>query len=104
MLALRKREETKRNGIGGWPSGRDDLHAACVTEWARAKRLDGVVWTALPPKWNDENGRVPTEAEVLDYLSAQPSEAAGESLRYIRDAPPQIQTPYRIALATLVGA
>lgn len=104
MAALRAREETKLDWIGRWPSGRDDHYAPDIGKWAQAKQLDGVVWAALPPKWGDENGRIPTEPEVLDYLSALPSEAAREPFRYIRNAPRQIRTPYRIALAKLVGA
>lgn len=104
IAALRAREETKLDWIGSWRSDRDILHATGIGEWAKAKQLDGVVWTALPPKWGDENGRTPTEAEVLVYLSALPSEAAEEPFRYIRNAPRQIQTPYREALAKLVGA
>ena len=102
--ALRKREGTKPDWIGRWPSVRDDRYAYDIGKWATAKRLDGVVWTGLPPKWGDENGRIPTKDEVLDYLSALPSEAASEPLKYLRNAPLQIQTPYRAALAKLVGA
>ena len=60
--------------------------------------------TALPPKWSEENGRIPTEAEVMGYLSTLSGEAAREPFRYIRNAPRQIRTPYREALAKLVGA
>jgi len=104
VAALRAREGTKVDSIGRWPSDRNDLHAPMIGEWARAKQLDGVVWTALPPKWSDENGRIPTEEEVLGYISTLPTEAASEAVRYIRNAPRQIETPYRPALTKLVGA
>lgn len=102
--ALRAREGTKPGWIGRWPSHRDDRYANDIGEWARAKDLDGVVWTALPPKWGEENGRIPTVVEVMEYLSALTNETAQEPFKYIRNAPPQIRTPYRESLARLVGA
>ena len=41
-----------------------------IDKWAKALQIDVVVWTALPPKFNDENGRIPTAAEVVTYSSA----------------------------------
>lgn len=102
--ALRAREGTKLDWIGRWPSDSGDRYAAGISEWARAKDLDGVVWTALPPKWGGENGRTPTEVEVTSYLSALTAEEAREPFKYIRCAPPQIRTPYREALERLAGA
>lgn len=104
MAALRAREGTKPGWIGRWPSDSNNAYAADFGEWAQGKKLDGVVWTALPPKWGDENGRIPTEAEVVGYLSGLPNEAAYEPFKYIRNAPSQIRTPYRVAMEKLVGA
>ncbi|MBO9576584.1 MAG: hypothetical protein J7494_12675 [Sphingobium sp.] len=102
--ALRKRENTRADWIGCWPGDGSGQLAAQIGEWAIGKGLDGVVWTGLPPKWADENGRIPTEVEVVGYLSALPADAAVEPFRYIRNAPAQIRTPYRKALMKLVGA
>lgn len=102
--ALRVREGTKLEWIGHWPSDGHDRYSAGIGAWARAKNLDGVVWTALPPTWGDENGRIPTEVEVTNYLSALTAEEAREPFKYIRNAPPQIRTPYREALDRLAGA
>jgi hypothetical protein len=102
--ALRKREKTNSARIGRWPPNTDNLIAANISSWARDKGLDGVVWTALPSKWADEDNRVPTEDEVVAYLSALSGDAAIEPFKYIRNAPPQIQTPYRPAPMKVVGA
>ncbi|WP_371432467.1 hypothetical protein [Novosphingobium sp.] len=104
MAALRKRENTKSAWIGRWPTGIGSLFEAEISEWAAGKGLDGVVWTAIPPKWNNEDGRVPTEDEVVSYLTGLQGAATIEPFKYVRNAPPQIQTPYRPALARVVGA
>lgn len=98
--SLRVRERTVRKWIGAWspdtkPTGQ--LQAQ-IEAWALPKGLIGVVWTALPAKWDDVE-RVPQLAEVLAYLSSLAPDARALAKRYILDAPPQIATPYRPALA-----
>jgi len=94
---LRKREKTKTEWIGRWPQANQasDLHSEIIAEWARAKGLDGVVWTAIPPKWNEENGCVPSLDDILTHLERLGSAKANDAIKYIRRAPRQIETPFR---------
>jgi hypothetical protein len=53
---LAKREGTGVKNIGCWPDEVLPKEVGEVVEaWAKGRALDGVVWTALPPKFNDED-------------------------------------------------
>ena len=104
VSALRVRENTKSAWIGRWPCRSPDTYSGEIGKWAARKELDGVVWTAIPPKWADEDGRIPSEQEVVDYLASLTGDEAVEPFEYIRRAPEQIQTPYRATLMKLAGA
>jgi hypothetical protein len=54
-----------------------------------------VVWTALPPKFNDQSGRIPTVDEVISFLQNLPQERQKNAEEYIRKTPRQIDTKYR---------
>lgn len=104
VAALRRREKTKSDWIGRWPaSSRPYPYNDEIGPWAEAQGVDAVVWTAIPPKWDDENGRIPSEDEVVTHLSRLSGAARDEPYKYIRQAPGQIQTPYRQALSIVVG-
>jgi hypothetical protein len=66
-----------------------------LPQWAASRGVDSVVWTALPCKFNGENGRRPTVEEGLAHLSGLTGRLRDEAERYIRFAPKQIDTPYR---------
>ncbi|MDR6846985.1 hypothetical protein [Sphingomonas sp. BE137] len=104
VSALRAREKTKSAWIGRWPSEGADQYSDEIGEWATRKGLDGVVWTAIPPKWADEDGRAPSKEEVVGYLASLTDDEAVEPFKYVRRAPEQIQTPYRPTLMKFVGA
>jgi len=101
--ALRVREGTTRTNIGCWPGGSLDEASAIIGPWAEAHELAGVVWTALPPKWNDTNGRFPSEEELLDYLSSLTGPLRQKAEQYVRCAPAAIRTPYRAAIEAALG-
>lgn len=102
--SLRKREGTATKFIGSWrlgdssPPSISNLH-----EWAVAKRADCVVWTALPPKFNGTNGRIPSLEEELEHLRALNAPASGEAEEYVRKTPAQIRTPYGAAFEESLG-
>jgi len=73
-----------------------------IATWANGKKLDGVVWTILPPKLGNAE-RVPTRAEVTNYLSTLAGRKLQRAQDYIRYAPPQIRTNYRAAIETKLG-
>ena len=100
--ALAERERIKdMRWIGSWPTlphRTADEYTAIVREWANLRPIDGVVWTALRPRWSRENGRVPELSEVLQYLKGLSPEALDSAAEYIRKAPGQIETKYRATL------
>ncbi|MSR15642.1 MAG: hypothetical protein EXR86_14015 [Gammaproteobacteria bacterium] len=70
-----------------------------IEMWAAQKpEIEAVVWTALPPKFDKENGRMPTEQEVVAYLQTLNGQQRDDAEKYVRCAPPRIRTPYRIAI------
>lgn len=95
--ALRKRESCNSNDIGSWAAGEASPQLVLgLPEWAHARGIDAVVWTALPPKFGDPNtGNAPTEEEVVHYLSNLTGAVRDTAERYIRNAPRQIDTAYR---------
>ena len=102
--ALCQRENPKctRNArsmeiIGYWSAAArtDDEFSPVIGEWATQRNLDGVVWTALKPKWNEERGVVPTIEQVLERLRGLSGEPRDAAERYIRLAPGQVRTSYR---------
>jgi len=70
--------------------------------WLEQHGLDAVVWTALPPKF-DEAEQFPSEAQVLTYLESLRGPARVNAERYIRKAPVQIDTNFRRAIAAKLG-
>jgi hypothetical protein len=90
-----------REGCHARHIGRSDAtfpYGERVQAWATARGLSGVVWTALPPKWNEENGRSPSLAELKTYLRELPADARSRAMEYIEKAPAQIATRYRAEL------
>jgi hypothetical protein len=103
-----KRELARREGIeprhtdsniGFWTPERASPHleAEKIGAWAKECNLDGVVWTALRPKFGNAY-RIPTEREIVDYLAGLKGEVRTQAETYCRLAPPQIRTPYRAAI------
>lgn len=101
--ALCKREGTKLQYIGYWPNA-DQIQSevfSLIGNWAEQHSLHGVVWTALPPRWNDTNGVVPTIEQVLKYLRGPGDRSAAE--QYVRNTPLQVRTTYRGRIEAELG-
>jgi len=104
--ALRIREgRTRRQWIGRWSgaASEGDSITELISEWGQAVGLDGVVWTALPPKFNGEEGRVPTVLEAIDYLDSLKGTTRVWAEEYVRRTPPQVRTRYRITIEERLG-
>jgi hypothetical protein len=94
--ALRKREKSNSSSIASWSTG--DAAPALVldlTEWARTRGVQSVIWTALPSRFRETDGLAPTADEVVTYLKALTGQTREDAERYIRRAPLQIDTVYR---------
>lgn len=96
--ALRLREgvsPSDAHRIGAWSiSDAPPQLIFDLPEWARTRGVSGVVWTALPSKFAGTE-RTPTEDEVVHYLGQLTGAARASAERYVRQAPTQIDTPYR---------
>lgn len=109
---LRRRERSRRGTIGAWspggsaawgePPGAVAVHGA-IARWARERGLAGVVWTALPPRFRGETGRVPSRDGVVDHLASLRGARRVRAERYVRRAPRQVRTPYREAIERRLG-
>jgi hypothetical protein len=111
---LRKREGTIASEIGFVEpaSGRQSDVAmerhpqavATIAAWAEASGYGAAIWTALESNF-DESGKggepfsVTAAIRYLEALNAKDSAAFARALAYIRNAPPEVQTPVRDAVA-----
>ena len=94
--ALQARERCGPGGVKEWSTGEAEPRDIIgLAEWARARRIESVVWTALGPKFGGRDGVVPTIGQVIEHLSQLDDAARSNAERYIRRAPRQIDTPYR---------
>ena len=93
---LRAREDTTTTRIGTWQIGEvAPERIPDLPSWAKDKGATAVIWTALPPKFQNENSRVPTIEEALEFLQSLNPEKQKSAEEYIRKAPKQVRTPYR---------
>lgn len=101
--ALCQREKTKPKNIGYWSAAdRTEVEVSrLIGSWAAQHNLEGVVWTALPPKWNSQSGVVPTIEQVLECL--RECGAGSKAERYVRKTPPQVRTAYRARIEAELG-
>jgi hypothetical protein len=102
--ALRRREGTSRDHphIASWTTGDAEPTLFPLAEWASAKHIRSVIWTALPPKIGGVE-RTPSEADILEHLRSLRGAERDNAERYIRRAPPQIDTPIRRAIEAEFG-
>ncbi|MER8632295.1 hypothetical protein NKH55_21305 [Mesorhizobium opportunistum] len=99
MLAAR--EHTDDLGrIGRWsPVGKGDYPGLdVIAAWATERRIDGVVWTALPPGLKDSRGTKPALQDLIAHINGLTVEQRGSAAEYVEKTPKQIATAYRSAL------
>lgn len=103
--ALRNREGNPPiEHIGCWSVGEPSPRSIPgLSEWALAHGLNAVIWTAIPPKFAGEVGRLPQIEEVLDHLRRLVGAERDNAERYIRLAPRQIDTDYRRKIEAELG-
>jgi hypothetical protein len=83
--------------VGAWQAS-DGVPPATLStlgQWAQSCGLDGVVWTALPPKFDGRDGYRATADELLTYLAGLEGRKREVAEEYVRNAPAQIDTAYR---------
>lgn len=101
---LRDREETAKRYIGHWVSGNNSPSDICeLADWAESKSVKAVVWTALPPRFRDENGTAPSIHEAIEYLLKLNPDKREPAEEYVRKTPLQIRTKYRVEFEEKLG-
>lgn len=106
---LRRREQIPSSQplcIGSVSKGNHDRrcpHAAAIGAWAAAQGLDGVVWTALPPRFQGTNGVAPHQEAALHYLQQLPPDQRLHAEHYVRSTPLFVATQLRTALVDELG-
>jgi hypothetical protein len=97
------RPEDRGSRVGAWQRREPAPEAIPeLAEWAQARGIEAVVWTALGPRFK---GRAitPSAEEVVEYLRGLAGAVRSEAERYVRSAPRQINTAYRRRIETELG-
>jgi hypothetical protein len=100
---LARRERTTLQNIDQWSTGDPDPpNIADLGAWATRQGIDDVIWTALGPRFEDEDGRVPTVGQAVAYLRKLSGEGkAAGAKEYVRRAP--VDTAYRRRIVRSLG-
>lgn len=103
--ALRHREgKILRQRIGGWSLGQQSPgEIYSLATWAESQGIEHVLWTALPPKFDEEDNRIPSAEDVVSYLRALDGSIRDKAEAYVRHAPRQIDTDYRRRIEAELG-
>jgi len=70
-----------------------------ILPWLSSSGYDAVVWTALPSNYSKQQSHVFTVPHAIAYLRSLPTAPRDNALDYIRNAPPEVETALRKALA-----
>jgi hypothetical protein len=99
------KSENVQKYIGWWSQDSDSggPFVAMIREWATQRAVDGIVWTALPPKFEGKEDRVPTAQEVVTFLRRLPHEKRRHAEEYVRRVPLQIDTETRRVIEVELG-
>lgn len=71
-----------------------------ISAWATEFAMDGVIWTAIPPRFLD--GKDFSVVAAVDYLAGLEEPIKAIALAYIRNAQPEVATPVRERVARLL--
>lgn len=102
--ALRQREgipDERVDGVGLLVI--DEMPEGELAEWAQGQGIEAVIWTALPARSADMEGRAPTVTEAIVYLDSLTGETRDHARDYIKAVPEQIDTVYRRAIVKALG-
>lgn len=103
LLRLREKIPSSRpRSVGSYAKGMSVPRlpfAEDIASWACQQQLDGVVWTALPPRSLGMECRVPTLDEALHYFQQLPPAQRQHAELYVRSAPRFIATELRQVLS-----
>ena len=92
-----KKKDRILEDIGCWDSETNSDPPECIPgldEWARARKLDSVVWTDLSSDFNGKT-ECPSVEDVIKYLRGLQGSRYCSAKEYVQRAPPQIDTDFR---------
>ena len=74
-----------------------------IREWLQELRMDGAIWTALPPKDQYCKQVLMTPDQAVAYVRGLCPQAKRRAEEYVRNAPDQIETQIRKRLRDVFG-
>lgn len=95
-----------RFSIGYWSSNLCESHGRYskqISEWAKNKELDGVVWTNLKYGFQSSRDALPTINEVINHFRCLPYEKKLMAEEYVRKTPAQVRTVFREKIEIELG-
>lgn len=100
--------DPKMKAIGFWDGGsgeRHGLEADTIAAWAERLGLSGAVWTNLQFGFKGKGKRnvMPGGPDVIEFLRKLDDEKRPVAEGYVRQAPAQIDTPYRRLIEKELG-
>jgi hypothetical protein len=101
---LRSREGTTADNIARavvTPQAASSIERAAddpILAWARLKKLDAVVWTALKRNFKERTGQPFSVGAVVSYVKTLKPESKVKAAEYVWRAPDFVKTPVRSAL------
>ena len=103
-IAERNIDSWSKDNIGRWSNDKaDPTDIPGLGAWATDRDIQHVIWTALRPKFCDLPV-APTEDQAVAYLRRLSDEGrAAEAEKYVRRAPPQVDTAYRRRIVRCLG-
>ena len=103
ILNLAIREGSGRKSIGYYNKSENKIYPSDfefideLKKWIAQNDFDAVIWTNLKEEWKKLNTKINPDKRV-DYLQELKGITAAKAEEYIRKAPIQIKTKYRILI------
>jgi hypothetical protein len=102
---LRSREGTTRSNIGFLfvdgsrePQARDQERVTAIQTWATGAGVDVVVWTDLPPNFEEVCGKAFSIEHAIAHVRSLEAPTKAGAAEYVWRAPNFVNTPLRAAL------
>lgn len=104
MLAAREKVAPGHpEWIGTIPAADGAATRPDIAAWLASRHVDAAVWTALPPKFDNTEGRMPSAQEVVARLEGMTGDTREAAQFYVRRTPAHIDTRYRRLIAARLG-
>lgn len=94
---LRIREgKIKHKYVGFWKEGQNSPKLLPdLDDWAEGVGAEAVIWTALPPKFENIDYKKPNIEDAIAHIERLDVTPKRHAEEYVRKTPAQIRTPFR---------